>query len=315
MAFWFSLVLCFFLSVSYVLGLHLIAPTLNYNDRDLTVYIVKRMWAAGIVTILIVILAPLIIPDPHHLLVFRVFGFESTLWAVASSLVRVSVLMSLFYLGPLVSRLCLFYDDLSLEARRRGGTGASVRTSSYHYLASLGAVAKKHFVPKMPYDENELYQMLRNLVAAPISEEIVFRGVMVAVLRPFYKGTWGIVFVAPLFFAPAHLHHALVKMRSGFHLADIVFESLLQLTYTYIFACIATLFLLRTGNIWAPILAHMICNYVGLPNLGFMSKEQGGALSAYYSYRWYLLALHGIGLVLFVVCVLPFTEGLNNVLK
>ena len=119
--------------------------------------------------------------------------------------------------------------------------------------------------------------------------------------------------MAPLFFAPAHAHHALVKFWSGFDPFEIAVETVAQLIYTYIFGCIATLLLLRTGGILAPILAHIICNFVQLPDLGFMTPPSSGGynvLPALFRLRYVLLVAHAAGLALFGFCIMPLTESL-----
>lgn len=42
-----------------------------------------------------------------------------------------------------------------------------------------------------------------------------------------------------------------------------------QLSYTTLFGSFASYLFLRTGSIWPPITAHMFCNVMGIPQLGY----------------------------------------------
>ncbi|KAK3114601.1 CAAX prenyl protease, partial [Teratosphaeriaceae sp. CCFEE 6253] len=46
-----------------------------------------------------------------------------------------------------------------------------------------------------------------------------------------------------------------------------ILRSLFQLTYTSLFGFFAAFVYLRTGNIWAVILAHSFCNWMGIPRV------------------------------------------------
>jgi prenyl protein peptidase len=117
-----------------------------------------------------------------------------------------------------------------------------------------------------------------------------------------------------MWFAVAHFHHLIEKIRVEKQAAiPALIGTLVQLTYTSIFGVIASFFLVRTGNIVSPITSHIICNFVGLPDLGFLTppdQENSSSLSYLYPYRYPLLALHGIGLILFYFCFWPLTESL-----
>ena len=96
-------------------------------------------------------------------------------------------------------------------------------------------------------------------------------------------------------------------------LAAAVLSTLIQVSYTSIFGCIATILLLRTGSLLSPIVSHMICNSVGLPNMGFMQPPgpEGNEYSFMYKYRYGLCILHALGLLVFSVLLFPMTEYLS----
>lgn len=125
------------------------------------------------------------------------------------------------------------------------------------------------------------------------------------------RSPWIVVWVNPLCFGVAHLHHFIEKISTGTKLVNALLTTLVQLTYTSIFGVIATLLFMRTGNIYSATLSHIICNSVGLPDVAFCNTP-GNRNSDHYScmhkYRYVHLFLHALGLVLFTVLILPLTE-------
>ncbi|XP_068663207.1 CAAX prenyl protease 2 isoform X3 [Aristolochia californica] len=103
---------------------------------------------------------------------------------------------------------------------------------------------------------------------APLTEELVFRACMIPLLLCGGFKTYHIIFLSPIFFSLAHLNHFLelycVQSYSFFKAAVIVG---IQLGYTVIFGWYAAFLFIRSGNLFAPIVAHMFCNVMGLPVL------------------------------------------------
>lgn len=117
----------------------------------------------------------------------------------------------------------------------------------------------------------------RNLIIAPASEELVFRALTIPIFLLAKTGPMRIVFLTPLVFGLAHLHHLFSFLQSrtpsgqrlpplGVWIHGIV-ASIFQFTYTSLFGFFAAFVFLRTGNIWAVILAHAFCNWMGVPRL------------------------------------------------
>jgi prenyl protein peptidase len=124
------------------------------------------------------------------------------------------------------------------------------------------------------------------------------------------KANWYVIVVCPLMFMLAHVHHLYEKLRNGIPLISAVLSTLVQSVYTSIFGCVATILLMRTGNILSPILSHMVCNTIGLPNIGFMFAP-GSQLANEYSFmhgaKYLHLLLHITGLFIFGVLLFPLT--------
>lgn len=78
-----------------------------------------------------------------------------------------------------------------------------------------------------------------------------------------------LVLSCPLFFGAAHLHHAWeLHTVGGIPLRACLLSASLQCAYTSAFGALATLLLLRTGTLAAPLSAHVFCNWMGLPAFG-----------------------------------------------
>ena len=135
-----------------------------------------------------------------------------------------ALLMIIFYAGPISTRLafwgtCIFYEvrrDGCCTQRRSLSTNVASASSAMMVgwdVCSLVAGIRARVVSItqhiLGYPAN-LYIPLRSLVLAPISEEIVFRAAMVVMLYPKLRSEC--IWIAPLFFAPAHLHHGLQKV-------------------------------------------------------------------------------------------------------
>jgi prenyl protein peptidase len=86
------------------------------------------------------------------------------------------------------------------------------------------------------------------------------------------------VFLTPLYFGIAHIHHLyefrITHPEVPFFVA--VLRSLFQFTYTSLFGFFASFVFIRTGNVYTCILAHTFCNWMGLPRFyGRVGVEAG----------------------------------------
>ncbi|KAL8641886.1 MAG: hypothetical protein Q9228_001360 [Teloschistes exilis] len=109
----------------------------------------------------------------------------------------------------------------------------------------------------------------RNYVAGPVSEEILFRSLLVPLhfLTPMSPNR--VILLTPLYFGIAHVHHFYEFVLTHPHtpLAPCIIRSLIQFSYTTIFGWYATFLFVRTGNVIAIILVHTFCNWAGLPRV------------------------------------------------
>ncbi|KZT39280.1 Abi-domain-containing protein [Sistotremastrum suecicum HHB10207 ss-3] len=115
------------------------------------------------------------------------------------------------------------------------------------------------------------WQGIRNYLAAPITEEIVFRSCILAVGISSGRSSRSLIFLSPLWFGVAHLHHAWeVFQRNGKDsraLTQALTTCAFQLVYTTLFGWYSCYLFIRTGSVWPSISAHIFCNTLGLPQL------------------------------------------------
>ncbi|KAK9734276.1 hypothetical protein RND81_04G128100 [Saponaria officinalis] len=135
----------------------------------------------------------------------------------------------------------------------------------------------------------------RNLVVAPITEELVFRACMIPLLLCSGFNPRTIVFLCPVFFSLSHLNH-LFEFDSQKDCYVVKFSLALgvQLVYTMVFGSYASFLFVRTGHIVAPLVAHIVCNFMGLPVV--------------YSKRGLIVSLASIaGVIGFIWLLIPLT--------
>jgi len=150
---------------------------------------------------------------------------------------KACALTLLLYLGPLFEKICIEGD---MDNFRRGRK----------VVESLSS-----------------WQGYRNYVAGPITEEVIFRSVLVPLHLLAKVSPTKIVFLTPLYFGIAHVHHFYEFTLTHPHtpLIPALLRSLFQFGYTTLFGWFADFIYLRTGSIYACIIIHSFCNWVGLP--------------------------------------------------
>ena len=127
--------------------------------------------------------------------------------------------------------------------------------------------------------------VLRDLFVAPLTEELAFRGcllpLLLLLLPPAKKGSSSREATALVFssaaFACAHLHHAVASLLSPSlplnQRRAVLLGAALQLLYTSAFGALAGALLLASGSLAAPVAAHSLANFLGLPR---RSKSKSG---------------------------------------
>lgn len=118
---------------------------------------------------------------------------------------------------------------------------------------------------------------MRNYVVGPVTEEFVYRACCITALE------WGgisqsaCVWYSPLLFGAAHLHHAYGRYRMSVAniTTDIVSTTLMQFTYTTVFGWYAAYLYINSHRLIVPVLVHVFCNAMGLPDFHDHLIDQG----------------------------------------
>jgi membrane protease YdiL (CAAX protease family) len=190
------------------------------------------------------------------------------------------------YIGPFVTVLMQVYS----LSQRNSGTMSLLHLFDVIFVKP---VISPYFNPI------ERWGQVRNIIVAPLSEEIVFRGCMLPPLLASGLGPITASFVAPIFFGVAHAHHAVLKLQEGMKPANVAIVTTFQFMYTTLFGCYAAYVFLRTGSILAVFASHAFCNSMGLPDLSFLSKR-GGRYSRLYRHRVFIMGAYLFGVAAFL---------------
>lgn len=112
---------------------------------------------------------------------------------------------------------------------------------------------------------------IRNYVVAPLTEEFIFRGILLAILGQSYS-MWSSIGVSGFLFSLAHSHHYFFQRIQGS--GSIRFgENLFQMLYTFVFAVYCSSLYLKTGTILTTIQIHIFCNFSGFPQLDILLSD------------------------------------------
>ncbi|KAL8526334.1 hypothetical protein ACS0TY_015523 [Phlomoides rotata] len=246
---------CTAMAVFYVAILY--SPTLILRlppPESFKSFMIRRFVCAAISSVVSVIFCLLILPmrgwDASNLLGVYGIRMDHTWQAVVYPL----SLTSFMYAGSFAKKL-LSMLQASNEHLNSGGN-LSVACIKSIFLRIIDWVVSV----------TSSVSSWRNYFVAPLTEELVFRACMIPLLFCGGFNTYGVIFLCPIFFSLAHLNHLLelcLQRNSSFLKACQVVG--FQLGYTVIFGAYASFLFVRTGHLAAPLLAHMFCNFMGLP--------------------------------------------------
>lgn len=216
-------------------------------SRDSPPVIRARVRAVGLSCLASTVIAVYVLVIYGHATfrdVLRLFA----MWPVEPvACLKVLALVSVLFVGPL-------YETLIVDGAWRDFSWRAVKEKFWDYLPGF-----------------------RNYVIAPWCEELVFRSLVIGLYQLAKVSPTRIVFVTPLIFGVAHVHHLVEFMQSRTAPGRLippantilmgVVQSLFQFTYTTLFGFFAAFVMLRTGNVFASVTAHTFCNYMGLPRI------------------------------------------------
>ena len=189
------------------------------------------------------------------------------------------------FLGPLS---IIFLSAWSLLETSTSARGWTIKDALHHVLVV------ERGLPATPNIFGWSPERLRDLVVGPITEELCYRALLVPYMLVIGVSPVKCIFVAPVFFGFAHVHHAINRLRSGDSVSKTLLVTTVQFSYTYLFGAYATYALLVTNDVSSAVACHSFCNFMGLPTL----PSRGDST---YIYRRWVYFFYAVGLVGFVL--------------
>ncbi|EME32259.1 prenyl protein peptidase [Galdieria sulphuraria] len=142
----------------------------------------------------------------------------------------------------------------------------------------------------LPLLGQDSWIIVRNLIVAPVSEELVFRGCICKLLS-FCTSSRSAVLLSSAFFAASHCHHFIYRNFVYNSLRTAILETVIQFLYTFLFGVYSAWVFIRSRRVITSICLHSFCNFVGTPDLSKIWSH---------CYRWPLLLTYFIGISLFL---------------
>lgn len=112
-------------------------------------------------------------------------------------------------------------------------------------------------------------EWIRDVVIAPFTEELCFRSALMSCLWLGGMNISTIIWFSPMVFGISHVHHLydMVYCRNIAWTYAII-NVLFQFVYTTVFGWYAAMLFAKTGQLVAPLAAHAVCNFFGVPRFG-----------------------------------------------
>lgn len=296
-----SIFICFCMASFYVISLYLWSHQNRFNRNEPSV--IKRRFISVILSCFICFISVYLIADKQggHLITEWI-GFKfglSGLKACLASIVATVILFS----GPLLQQFISDYLlSYSFQVYETNGTRNEREHDTF--------VAKQIKSLRLRYQRYVLYMKFhladmcfwRNYIISPFTEEFVFRSCMIPLLVQNLSFT-STVFIAPLFFGLAHLHHIIEGyFTNELPLAHLIGVHMFQFSYTYIFGVYSSFLFMRTGSLFSCFLSHSFCNFMGFPNFRQLMSDFDTKV------KYSVAAVYIIGLVMFTALVGSLTE-------
>lgn len=264
-----SVLACFSMSSLYVGSLYLWSKQNRLNRNDPAV-IKRRFVSVTITSILSLCLVNLLgkeSSDGGQTLASWV-GLNS-LHPIQPTLSSLSLTVILFS-GPVVQYVLTGFLESDYYRRTRIGSHLLMTQQFFKYAVSFAR--PDYFLPMIWRELNDP-SMWRNYIVSPFTEEFVFRSCMLPLVVP-TLGPTRAIFITPLFFGLAHLHHFIEGyLNRSQPVSHLVAQNVFQFSYTYLFGIYSSFLFVRTGSFLASFLNHSFCNYMGFPNVAELVSE------------------------------------------
>jgi len=164
------------------------------------------------------------------------------------------------------------------------------------YMAH-GLSAEESLKLSFPLLGQSSWIIFRNLMVAPVSEELVFRGCICELILCCGSSRSAIL-ISSTFFAASHCHHFIYRSFLYKSLRTAILETIIQFLYTLLFGFYSAWVFVRFGRIFTNICLHSFCNFIGTPDIGRIWSHY---------YRWPLLLMYLFGIFLFLYTCIHFS--------
>lgn len=246
-----SLVFAFFFAILYPASLY-IWPDSTRIDRNDPLVIKRNFLSVTILSIISLQLLNLFrqltgtTSDGHSIIIndYFIYKHYSNNW---------NFLIECLF-TPMIFITILFIGSICCDL--------NINLQNYHIIMN------KTFIFEMlrPLYNQSMLKILRNLIVAPFTEEFLFRGILIAILSPFWSKL-ACVIISSTLFALMHSHSCLVRyFINGKYDFDDIIMTIIQCIYTGLFGFIAAVQYLSSGHLITPIVLHFFCNLNGLPD-------------------------------------------------
>lgn len=153
------------------------------------------------------------------------------------------------------------------DSSQGGGQATDWRLLGRCVLATLSDMDDAVQCPP-PHDRARQLIIVRDLVAAPLLEEVLFRCAVGAVMLAAGASPTAAFWLDPFAFAGAHMHHGWRQFREGASLSSVASSVLFRTAYTFVFGMLAMYLWLAGPTLAGAVVAHMACNWLGPPDIG-----------------------------------------------
>ncbi|KAB5552039.1 hypothetical protein DKX38_009350 [Salix brachista] len=252
-----AVVACATMAFLYVAILY--APTLILRlpaPSSIKEFMIRRFICAAISSFISLVLCAFLLPLRKREATYLLGVYGIRLDHFWQAVVFPLSLTSLMYAGSFVFKSLLLVDSWKEHMHQGEGFFFDfVKAILQNFLAGLSSTASNVLA-------------WRNYVVAPLTEELVFRACMIPLLLCGGFEIYVVILLCPILFSLAHLNHWMeIYGRQNYSLLKAFMVVGLQLGYTVIFGSYASFLFIRTGHLVAPIVAHIFCNFMGLPML------------------------------------------------
>eukprot|EP00937_MAST-01D_sp_MAST-1D-sp2_P006540 g6540.t1 len=279
---------CVVYSCGFVGVLYMLPRRIRMLERDHPLHIRARSAALCAFCVVVVVAQAWLVAGGSIGGALRAMGVRADGGAIFSSLCCLMLSMALF-IGPLAEAALRLH-----RLRWQSGT-AGARIKAAEPLGWSTVLRQhSHAAELLSRDEGERWQALRDLVVGPATEEAVFRGAMCSALLAAGVSRGGVTLCSPLFFGPAHAHHAVARVRAGMAVRQALLIALMQWTYTSLFGAFAAFVFARSRRLLPVVLSHAFCNAMGLPELAFLDATHPA-----HRHKAALLAAYALGVAAF----------------